>query len=644
MLRKGHMQNLSRKPRCLGFVALIVGWFGVFYLYVLVRVRPELFYQQNPVVFLFDAAFFTAFWSRPGGLVQYASAFLSPLFACGWLGALVVTLLAAFICLATRQYLAALAGTGGRTVFLVPAILILVTMGRYNHPVGLCAGLCVVLGLASAYVLIGQRHPAVRLAAFVVASAVGYYVAGGLYVVFAVLCGIFEWTSCRQRWLGACYALSAAAIPTAAGVWLWGLGFPEAYQGLLLPPARYWLAMPSSALLSQSILAALLLSFPVAAVAAAWRRHPAGSPALPAETPASVEPTDGAADVPRSLSARRLAVQSAALLVVAVGADFLVFDSPTKYALAVAYSAEREQWADVLKQAPRLRPGDAWNVFQVNRALYHRGELLERMFSYPQGADAARTLALQFASLTETAQRVPSECSDLFFDLGRINESQHMAYEALELFGERPHTLQRLVYLHTIKGEPDAARRFLAVLERSLGHRGWARDVLQQLDADPTLSGEPLAASRRVLMVARDFTGRLDLETMLGQLLERNPQNRMAFEYLMAYYLLNRRIDKLVTNLSRFDAFGEARWPRHCEEAIVIYQEMTGKQVSGLEGRPISPETWRRNSEFVQALGRFQGNADAAFRALHHDFGDSYFFFCVFGHNDLQSALARPSR
>jgi hypothetical protein len=239
---------------------------------------------------------------------------------------------------------------------------------------------------------------------------------------------------------------------------------------------------------------------------------------------------------------------------------------------------------------------------------------------------------------------VPSECSDLFFDLGRINESQHMAYEALELFGERPHTLQRLVYLHTIKGEPDAARRFLAVLERSLGHRGWARDVLQQLDADPTLSGEPLAASRRVLMVARDFTGRLDLETMLGQLLERNPQNRMAFEYLMAYYLLNRRIDKLVTNLSRFDAFGEARWPRHCEEAIVIYQEMTGKQVSGLEGRPISPETWRRNSEFVQALGRFQGNADAAFRALHHDFGDSYFFFCVFGHNDLQSALARPSR
>ena len=128
------------------------------------------------------------------------------------------------------------------------------------------------------------------------------------------------------------------------------------------------------------------------------------------------------------------------------------------------------------------------------------------MFAYPQVADAVPTLTLQFESLTATAQRVPLECGDILFDLGRINESQHMAYEALELFGERPQTLQRLVYLHAIKGEPDAARRFLAVLERSLWHRGWARDCLRQLDADPTLSGVPVVASRRELMVDRDFS------------------------------------------------------------------------------------------------------------------------------------------
>jgi hypothetical protein len=321
-----------------------------------------------------------------------------------------------------------------------------------------------------------------------------------------------------------------------------------------------------------------------------------------------------------------------------------LFDVATKYSLGVASSAEREQWAEVLTYAGQLPPADVWNVFQVNRALYHRHELLERMFAYPQVPDAARTLALQFESLTATAQQVPLECSDLFFDLGRINESEHMAYEALELFGARPRTLQRLVHLHAIKGEPDAARRYLAVLECSLGYRGWARDCLRQLEADPTLSDEPLVASRRALMVHQDFTGKLDLETMLGHLLERNAQNRMACEYLLAYYLLTRRIDKVVANLHRLEAFGEARWPRYCEEALLIYLEMTRTPPSTWRGHPISPETWRRNAEFVQALGRFPGPTPAAFQTLHRDFGDSYFFFFVFGHNDPRSAAPRPSR
>jgi hypothetical protein len=638
------MQSLNRTRRHLWFVALVAGLLGVFYFAVLLHVRPELFYQQQPNVFPCDAAFV----NQPGGLVEYASAFLSSLFAFGWLGALVVTSLTACICLATRQHLAALAGTGGWTLFLIPALLILMMLGRYNHPVSLCVGLAVVLGLACAYARIGQRHWAVRLAAFVITAALGYYVAAGLYVVLAVLCGIFEWTTRRQRWLGACYAGSAAIVPLAAGAWLCELSVQEAYRGILLPTARYWLAVPSSALLSQAIRTALLLFFPFAALAVAWR----GRPARPTDACG-----DGASTVAGTLrvpsatahgvcllpSGLRLAVQSATLIVAGVAADVLLFDAPTKYSLLVAYHAERQQWADVLADARRLPPGDVWNVFQVNRALYHQGELLERMFAYPQVSDAAPTLTLQFPSLTATAQRVPLECGDVLFDLGRINESQHMAYEALEMFGERPQTLQRLVHLHAIKGEPEAARRFLAVLDRSLLHRRWARDCLQQLDADPTLASESLVASRRALMVDRDFTGRLDLETMLGQLLERNKQNRMACEYLMAHYLLARRVDKLVANLHRFAAFGEGRLPRYCQEALVIYLEMTGKKASDVGGHPISPETWRRNGGFVQALSRFGGNAQAAFKGLHPDFGDSYFFFFVFGHNDLQWAQARPS-
>lgn len=279
--------------RGLGFIAPAVGLFGAFYFYVLLRVRPELFYQQKPDVFLFDSAFRAALVNRPGGLVDYASAFLSPLFAFAWLGALVVTLLTAFICLSTRRLLAAISGTGGSAVYLIPAVLILMMLGQYNHPLRLCVGLCVVLGLACVYV-VRTSHPtwAVKLAAFVIASAAAYYAAAGLYVVFAVLCAIFEWRSRRHRWLGACCVVSAVVVPLVGGTWLGGLSIQEAYRGLLLPAERYWLAVPSSAFVSQSIRAALLMFFPAAALAVAWlsraARHEAGNPAC--VLPGSGEP------------------------------------------------------------------------------------------------------------------------------------------------------------------------------------------------------------------------------------------------------------------------------------------------------------------------------------------------------------------
>ena len=69
-----------------------VGWLAAFYFYVLLRIGPELFYQQKPDVFLFDSYYLAGFWDHPGGPVEYASAFLSPLFAYDRLGAGVVAL------------------------------------------------------------------------------------------------------------------------------------------------------------------------------------------------------------------------------------------------------------------------------------------------------------------------------------------------------------------------------------------------------------------------------------------------------------------------------------------------------------------------------------------------------------------------
>ena len=645
------MQSATRnRRRALLAVAQPVALLAVFYLYVWLRIRPELFYVQDSLVFLFDVDFFHGFLDRPGGLVEYASAFLSPLFVYGWLGALVVTLLTLVICLATRQFLLAVAGVGGRVLFLIPALLVLLVLGQYCHPVELCVGLCVALVFANVYVRIGGSHLLVRLALFAIASLLVYYLAAGLYVVFACLCGFFELGGKRRLGLGTLCLLGAVAVPMAASAWPFDLSMSQAYRGLWVREARHWLGIPSSMPVALTLQIVLLLFFLVVPMIALWRRRRQGTPvdargASPDSDP-SVEPavvSDG------QFRGARVAVAWIALLVLAVVGDVVSFDFPKKCLLKIEESAAEREWTDVLTHARRLPPSDMGAMdpriaSHVNRALYFEGDLLDRMFAYPQ-ALSTPSLALVYESATAMAELTPWQCSEVFFDLGRVNESHHMAYEALEFLGDRPGILKRLVDTHLIRGEPEPAKRFLARLERSMLHRRWARRLRRELDADPALSGMAAIASRRELTVTRDsICDVASLERMLVGLLEQEPRNRMAFEYLMAHYLLTRQLDKLAAHLHRLDDFDYPRIPRHCEEGLAIYLATTGSEDFDLGQREIDPETWRRFEQFMLVEREARGDVSAAFAALYPEFGDSYFFCYVFGHNSPAHQQSRPSR
>ncbi len=646
----------DRPRRRLFLVASAAGWWIGFYLYVLLRLVPELFYQVDSRVFLFESSYVRGFLEQPGGPVDFASAFLSPLFAYGWLGAAVVTLLTALICLATRYLFAAVTGTGGRFAFLIPMVLMVLLLGRYSHPVRPGVGLLVVLAFANGFVRIEARRPAVWLMMFLISSVLVYSIAAGFYVVFALSCGVFEWSVRRRRGLGAVAISCAAVIPVTVGMGLCALGVSDAYRGWGVPSVADSLAMPSSLGIAVTIQAGLLLFAPVAGMVLSWGRSVGDLPEPPTDScdaqefavpavPATARPTSVA------FAAIRALVLAAWIVV----ADLAAFDSPQKHWLQMVSSADRQRWSEVLEHARRIPPLNAQitdlggalrvirTVFHVNRALFFTGRLLDDMFCHAQVPDAP-TLTLRFSDLSTQARQVPLESSDVLFDLGLINESEHMAHEALEVLGERPRTLERLVYIHVLKDHPEAARRFLAFLERSLLHRRWARGLLRQLEADPTLSAVPAVASRRKLMAVEDLDGQLDdLETVLKHLLSRNRHNRMAFEYLLAHYLLTRQLDEVVANLDRFDDFGDPHLPRHCEEALAIYLESNASQAAGPVSRAVGSETQRRCREFMQRRKLFRGDTAGASAALYRDYGATYFFFYAFGRNDLTYGQSRTA-
>ena len=106
----------------------------------------------------------------------------------------------------------------------------------------------------------------------------------------------------------------------------------------------------------------------------------------------------------------------------------------------------------------------------------------------------------------------------------------------------------------------------------------------------------------------------------------------MAFEYLMAWYMMTKKLEPFVQNLARLTEFGYAEVPPLYQEAAVIYTYGTKKPVP-LEGLT---EARRRIEHFSSVFNRYGRNKDAALGELAKDFAGSYFFYFVYASGSMQ--------
>ena len=138
------------------------------------------------------------------------------------------------------------------------------------------------------------------------------------------------------------------------------------------------------------------------------------------------------------------------------------------------------------------------------------------------------------------------------------------------------------------------------------------------------------------------MTGTEPVDETLAALLKHNPHNKMAFEYLMACYLLTGQVDKIVANMGRLRDLGYQGIPTLYQEAILIHFGSQGRPVD-LAKFNISPETLRRYETFVQLRNAMESqDRQAVLNRLIRDFGTSYFFYYTFGRVGLAEHLPGP--
>jgi len=298
------------------------------------------------------------------------------------------------------------------------------------------------------------------------------------------------------------------------------------------------------------------------------------------------------------------------------------------YVLSNYYSRQKH-WDKIVELSRRL-PKNRINVY-VNhdtiRALYHTGRLPYDMFCYPLIPEAILlTHEERQSDLTQW------KLSDIFLELGHVNIAQKLASELVTTKGHLGIALEELAWINIIKGHPDTARVYLMALKKDLIYRRRAMSLLRSLDGG--LAPDQAVVINRTRSCMRDetagVTGSEPVDETLAVLLDHNPSNRMAFEYLMACYLVAKRVDKILENVQRLRDLGYQKIPTLYEEAILIYYGTRGLAVN-LARFNIRPETLQRYEMFMQLANTMQGtNRQAAFQRLIRDFGTSYFFYFAF--------------
>ncbi len=635
----GPLSTTGRRA-VMGHIACSTPVFVAFFLYLWLVVELHLIFHGAGIITNFPAFYSTRLFlvehlSYPGGPVEYLSAFVSQMFYTSWLGALAITVQAWMLYLCVTFVL----GVSGsrRLSFLgyIPALLLLVLYGRYTYYVPTTMALLTALAFACVYISIGSNKTKwVGPTAFLLLSFASYYAAGGAFLLFAAVCAIYELASARRWVFGLAYAAVGMALPYVLGVLVFDVNRADAYSQLL--PISWRLLDYDIRHRSVEWVYVMYLLVPATLAAAGALRilqarfHPNS-----VETATRKRPRDkrtrrkavfsGYARSPRL----RWLVQTALVFAAAATVAFGSLDRTTKDRFAVDYYACHEMWPEVIATG-QVHRDDLSVMHAVDRALYHTGRLGNEMFQWPQ-----RPECLLLAGTK--GKRVFWEVVDIYLELGFINGAEHALTECLEGLGERPMVLQRLALANMVKDNIGTARVYLGVLSHTLFHRHWARHYLDLLDRDPDLRTDARIQQLRSVALEKDFPSvTLPTEKLLQCLLEKNSQNRMAFEYLMAWYLVTKQLNKFTEHIGEFKGLGYATLPTHFEEAALVYVYGQRKPLY-LGGYDPRAEVRQRVDHFIGIMSRHQGNKQAALPELMDAHYGDYFFYFVYA----QSGSAR---
>ena len=283
----------------------------------------------------------------------------------------------------------------------------------------------------------------------------------------------------------------------------------------------------------------------------------------------------------------------------------------------------KQEWNEIIRKAEKKNPSDRISMIAVNLALAETGQLSTKMFQFDQKENS---LFLEY----ERRGMTPFISGEPFYYLGLVNFAQMFAMETIESTPDAKYPVRafkRVAETFIINGQYENAKKYLIPLSHTLFYRRWANECISLLYDEEKINAHPYWGPMRKLMPKYDFYyNAKQADIALRYLLISNPGNKIAFEYLMANYLLHKDLDGFIQYLPSAEGLNYNVLP-------VVWQQASVYILTRLSQVPPQLEKLRISNDVVNSIKLYAQLFTAEKQdtiKIKKEFGHTYWYYLHF--------------
>jgi hypothetical protein len=242
--------------------------------------------------------------------------------------------------------------------------------------------------------------------------------------------------------------------------------------------------------------------------------------------------------------------------------------------MAYDYFSRSQKWNSIIRLADKKAPSAPLSVASLNLALAKQNQLSDCMFEYFQNGPEGLLPTFQKEFISDMM------AGEIYYHLGLVNTAQRLAFEGMEAipnYQKSVRSIRRLAETNLINGHYEVANKYLSLLKQTLFYKKWAEETATYLYNEKKINAHPEWGKVRQFRPEKDFLfSEQEKDQVLGLLYQNNTNNRMAYDYLLAYTLLAKDLPhfyeyyRLLENKKQDEAV-----PKSYQEALAFISGQT---------------------------------------------------------------------